>query len=127
MPRETRKDRSDSDLRETLDHSTTDTRSGEGPLAERLLPVKLGRYQVTRLLGRGGMGSVYLARDEQLDRDVALKVPKFDLKENSRARERFYREARAAAKITHPNLCPIYDVSEIDGIHCIAMAYIKGR
>ncbi|MEO1523833.1 MAG: protein kinase [Planctomycetota bacterium] len=127
MARETRKERSDSNLKETLDFSASDTRGGEGPLAENALPVKLGRYEVSKLLGRGGMGSVYLARDEQLDRDVALKVPKADLKENDKARERFYREARAAAKITHPNLCPIYDVTEIDGIHCIAMAYIKGR
>ncbi|MAI69467.1 MAG: hypothetical protein CMM01_00935 [Rhodopirellula sp.] len=89
-------------------------------------PAHLGRYQIEDLLGRGGMGSVYRAHDTQLDRKVALKVPKFEANTNSRLIDRFYREARSAANLAHPNLCPVFDVGEFDGIHYIAMALIKG-
>lgn len=89
-------------------------------------PTNLGRYQIETLLGRGGMGSVYQAHDTQLDRKVALKVPKFEANTNSRLIDRFYREARSAANLAHPNLCPVFDVGEVDGTHYIAMALIKG-
>ena len=100
------------------------------------LPIKLtrtfGRYRIIKRLGRGAMGSVYLAHDTHLDRRVALKVPHF--RSEGRASEpnrldvdRFYREARIAATFDHPNLCPLYDVGQIDGIHYLSMAYIKGR
>ena len=89
-------------------------------------PTNLGRYQIEALLGRGGMGSVYRAHDTQLDRKVALKVPKFEANTNSRLIDRFYREARSAANLAHPNLCPVFDVGEVDGTHYIAMALIKG-
>ncbi len=89
-------------------------------------PTSLGRYQIEALLGRGGMGSVYQAHDTQLDRKVALKVPKFESNTNSRLIDRFYREARSAANLAHPNLCPVFDVGEVDGTHYIAMALIKG-
>jgi serine/threonine protein kinase len=88
---------------------------------------KIGPYTVSGLIGQGGMGEVYQARDTQLDRDVALKVPRFDVSESRDCIERFYREARAAATIRHPNLCPVYDVGEIDGQHYISMAHIEGR
>ncbi|MHC5538263.1 protein kinase domain-containing protein, partial [Singulisphaera rosea] len=74
-----------------------------------------GRYKVIRTLGRGGMGSVFLAHDTQLGRDVALKVPHLGEKGRSEALERFSREAKAAAALDHPNLCPVYDVGEVDG------------
>ncbi|MEM1226610.1 MAG: protein kinase [Planctomycetota bacterium] len=112
---------------ETMDSSSGDTRGDVGPIDEQSLPVELGRYLIEEVLGRGGMGAVYRARDKQLDRDVALKVPRFKSGESDTAIKRFYREARAAATLSHPNLCAIYDVAEIDGVHCIAMAYIKGR
>ncbi|MCA9085141.1 MAG: SUMF1/EgtB/PvdO family nonheme iron enzyme [Planctomycetaceae bacterium] len=89
-----------------------------------------GRYKVEKILGQGAMGAVYLARDTQLDRDVALKIPKFGLGNNvddQELLERFYREARAAATLRSPNICPVYDVGEIDGQHYITMAYIEGR
>ena len=89
-------------------------------------PNRLGRYQIETLLGRGGMGSVYRAHDTQLDRKVALKIPKFEANTNSRLIDRFYREARSAANLAHPNLCPVFDVGEVDGTHYIAMALIKG-
>jgi class 3 adenylate cyclase/predicted Ser/Thr protein kinase len=73
------------------------------------------------------MGTVYLAHDTQLDRPVALKVPRFGPEPDAAALERFYREARAAALLHHPNICPVYDVGEIDGIHFLTMAYIEGQ
>ena len=72
------------------------------------------------------MGTVYLARDESLDRPVALKVPKIAEGKKS-VLERFYREARAAATLNHPNLCGIYDIGEQDGQPYIALAYIDGQ
>jgi predicted Ser/Thr protein kinase len=71
------------------------------------------------------MGTVYLAIDTQLDRQVALKTPQFD--QDSDLLQRFQREARAAAALRHPNICPIYDFGQIDGTHFISMAYIEGE
>jgi serine/threonine protein kinase len=86
-----------------------------------------GRYQIVRTLGQGGMGAVYLAQDTQLDRRVALKIPHLPPGSGPEVLERFYREARAAAALNHPNLCPIYDVGQVDGAPYLTMAYIEGR
>ncbi|MBI1311544.1 SUMF1/EgtB/PvdO family nonheme iron enzyme [bacterium] len=86
-----------------------------------------GRYTILKELGRGAMGAVYLAKDEQLDREVALKIPKFDGDADPGILDRFYREARSAAALHHPGICPIFDVGEIDGQHYITMAFIKGH
>ncbi|MDG1895195.1 MAG: protein kinase [Fuerstiella sp.] len=91
------------------------------------MPTDFGRYQIERSLGEGGMGAVYLAHDSQLDRKVALKTPKFASNSDPNLISRFYREARSAATLQHPNICPVYDVGEIGGIHYISMAYIEGR
>ena len=96
------------------------------------LPRRFGRYRVLELLGQGAMGTVYLVRDTQLHRQVALKVPHVrpgdaDGKPDQRVLGRFYREAHAAAILRHPNLCPVYDVGQIDGIPYLTMAYIRGR
>jgi predicted Ser/Thr protein kinase len=90
------------------------------------LPARFGRYRLEKLLGKGGMGSVYLAHDTQLDRKVALKVPTFGPDDDG-LRERFFREARAAATLHHPNLCPVHDVGELDGVHFLTMAFIDGK
>jgi hypothetical protein len=90
------------------------------------LPPTFGRYRIERILGQGGMGAVYLAHDTQLDRAVALKVPRFD-KIDPQGIERFYREARIAATFHHPNLCPVYDVGQIDGNHYLTMPYLQGE
>ncbi|HZU36192.1 MAG TPA: protein kinase, partial [Gemmataceae bacterium] len=90
------------------------------------LPRMLGRYELRRLLGKGGMGAVYLAHDTQLDRPVALKIPSF-ASSGTLARERFVQEARAAALVSHPNLCPVYDAGAIDGVEYLTMAYIEGK
>ncbi|MBI1918655.1 MAG: protein kinase [Planctomycetes bacterium] len=90
------------------------------------LPERFGRYRIVRKLGQGGMGTVYLAHDEQLDRPVALKVPRL-VAGDSEGTERFKREARTAATLSHPNLCPIFDVGEVDGRPYLTMAYVEGR
>ncbi len=105
---------------------TSETPSVAGRLPLQL-PASFGRYELLRLLGRGGMGAVYLARDTQLDRSVALKVPFFTAEDGPHVLERFFREARAAATLHHANICPIFDVGEINGIHFLTMAYIDGR
>jgi predicted Ser/Thr protein kinase len=91
------------------------------------LPSPFGRYVILRLLGKGGMGSVYLAHDRQLERRVALKVPHLRSDDRAVPRERFFREARAAARVEHPGICPVHDVGEIDGVPYLTMAYLEGR
>src|SRR5947209_8348269 len=90
------------------------------------LPEKFGRYHIVKVLGQGGMGVVYLARDTQLEREVALKVPHFDADRGPKLLDRFEHEARAAARVHHPNICPIYDVGEINGRRYLTMAFIDG-
>jgi predicted Ser/Thr protein kinase len=90
-------------------------------------PTEFGRYRILRSLGQGAMGVVYLAEDTQLQRQVALKIPQLEATAGSTRLERFYREARLAATLRHPNLCPVYDVGEFQGTHFISMAYIEGK
>jgi formylglycine-generating enzyme required for sulfatase activity/predicted Ser/Thr protein kinase len=91
------------------------------------LPEQFGRYRIVKKLGAGGMGTVYLAHDTALGRPVALKVPRFDTDDDAATRRRFLREARAAATIDHPNICPVHDVGEIDGRLYLTMAYVEGQ
>ncbi|MDH4183754.1 MAG: PEGA domain-containing protein [Nitrospinota bacterium] len=92
---------------------------------------KLGRYEITRELGRGGMGIVLQARDPMIDRLVALKIIKFDdlLEPERKAEllERFFIEARAAGKLTHPNIVTIHDVSQEDETYFITMEFLEGH
>lgn len=97
------------------------------PATEALPAYPLGRYRLEKLLGRGGMGSVYLARDLDLDRPVALKIPNFSDPAPPEAVERFFREAHSAAAITHPNICPVYAAGDSGGVRYMAMGYIEGR
>jgi len=90
-------------------------------------PRRIGRYDCVRLLGRGGMGEVWLAHDEQLDRNVALKLPRFSETCRDELVDRFHREARAVAKLAHPNLCVIHDVGQEDGVPFLAMQYLPGE
>lgn len=91
------------------------------------IPEEFGRYKIIRSLGEGAMGVVFLAEDTQLQRQVALKIPQFDDSKTGARLERFYREARLAATLNHPNICPIFDVGEFEGTHFISMAYIQGK
>ncbi|MEP7001523.1 MAG: serine/threonine-protein kinase, partial [bacterium] len=86
-----------------------------------------GEYSIQRELGRGGMGIVYLARDVQLDRDVAIKVLPSHLSSRPGLRERFLREARTAAGLSHPNIVPIHRVGEARGFVFFVMAYVPGQ
>jgi hypothetical protein len=86
----------------------------------------LSAYQVEELIGRGGMGEVYLARDTRLDRPVALKVLGADLAGDGRFRERLLRESRLAAGLDHPNVVPIYEAGDAEGRLFIAMRYVEG-
>jgi serine/threonine protein kinase len=86
-----------------------------------------GRYVIEKVLGRGGMGSVLLAHDKHLDRKVAIKIPHFNFGLDSEHLKRFLREARAAARFQHPNICPIHDVGESNGQFYLTLAYIEGR
>ncbi len=85
-----------------------------------------GRYRIVRQLGKGGMGTVYLAYDPQLDRHIALKIPKLGDAPDETI-QRFYREAQAAGNLRDPRICPVYDAGQIDGVHYLALAYIEGR
>ncbi len=90
------------------------------------MPARIGRYAITRKLGEGGMGVVYAARDERLARTVALKTMS-SLASDDTARKRFWREARAAASVNHPNVCHIYEIGEQGGELFIAMELLEGE
>ncbi|EDM75916.1 serine/threonine kinase family protein [Plesiocystis pacifica SIR-1] len=89
-------------------------------------PIRLGRYSVLRHLGRGGMSTVYRAYDPELDRQVALKLVTIDDPRDADGPARLVREARAMAKISHPNVAPVYDVGLVEGAVFIAMELIEG-
>ncbi|MES2521863.1 MAG: serine/threonine-protein kinase [Gemmatimonadota bacterium] len=86
-----------------------------------------GEYSLQRELGRGGMGIVYLARDVQLDRDVAIKTLPPSPAHTADARERFLREARTAAGLSHPHIVPIHRVGEAGGFVFFVMSYVEGE
>src|SRR5947207_8558757 len=90
------------------------------------LPEQFGRYRIVRKLGEGGMGAVYMAEDSALGRQIALKVPHFTDADGPQVVERFLREARVAAGIQHPNLCPVYDVGEVNGVRYLTMPLLQG-
>jgi WD40 repeat protein/serine/threonine protein kinase len=86
----------------------------------------VGRFEIRQELGRGGFGVVYLAYDPELRRQVALKVPRPEILITPELRERFHREARAAAGLQHPNLVPLYEVGEVGAICYLVSAYCPG-
>ncbi|MGA2845691.1 MAG: protein kinase [Candidatus Acidiferrales bacterium] len=88
---------------------------------------KLGPYEIQSLLGAGGMGEVYRARDTRLDRTVAVKVLPQGLADTPEVRQRFEREARAVSSLNHPHICALYDVGNQDGIEYLVMEYIEGE
>src|SRR5262245_51123180 len=87
---------------------------------------QLGAYEITALLGKGGMGEVYRATDKRLDRTVAIKVLRVQLSANSEMRERFEREARAVASLNHPNVCVLHDVGRHEDIDFLVLEFIEG-
>ncbi|APZ95828.1 family 16 glycoside hydrolase [Fuerstiella marisgermanici] len=112
--------------RDTASPGKADSVPASGRSFEEL-PVEFGRYRLQKVLGQGAMGAVYLAHDTKLAREVALKTPKLDVFEGDEMVERFEREARSAATLHHRNICPVFDVGEIDGVRFLTMAYIDGK
>jgi serine/threonine protein kinase len=91
------------------------------------IPAQLGPYRIKKRLGGGGMGTVYLVENTKLEREEALKIPHLEQAGDPEMKKRFLVEARAAAKLDHPNLCQVYDADEIDGQLYMTMRYLKGR
>jgi serine/threonine protein kinase/tetratricopeptide (TPR) repeat protein len=115
------------------DRTKSATGGGVGPVAPdapntALSPgSSVGPYQICALLGAGGMGIVYLARDTRLDRDVAIKVLPTAFASDAHRRRRFEHEARAAASLNHPNIVSVHDVGLDDGVPFIVMEYVRGE
>jgi serine/threonine protein kinase len=113
--------------------STTDTGAwrehfaerGSGPLAE--IPSAIGRYRVVSLLGEGGFGTVFLAHDDDLDRPVAIKVPRPDRIARPEDVEAYLAEARILARLDHPHIVPVYDVGRTPDGHCYVVSkFVEG-
>ena len=85
------------------------------------------RYEIKKRLGQGGMGNVFEAFDKKLHRSVAIKIPRFNSNAKTETLERFQREARSMARLSHPNLCKIYDVDQFDDFHFLSMELVFGE
>src|SRR5262245_40228751 len=99
---------------------------GDAITRARLEGSRIGPYELTARIGAGGMGEVYKARDTRLDRTVAVKVLPAHGLQDSHARERFEREARAVAALNHPHICTLYDIGSSDDIDFLVMEYVDG-
>lgn len=114
----------DSDLHETITHTPESTPHPDAP-AERL-PRKCGKYELLEVLGRGGMGVVYKARQVNLNRTVAVKMILEGRLASTSDIQRFRIEAQAAGRLSHSNVVTVYEISEVDGRHYYSMDYIDG-
>src|SRR5215475_4499902 len=94
--------------------------------APQLIGRELANYRVVSLLGRGGMGEVYLAEDKRLHRKVALKLLPAQFTNDAERVRRFEREAKAASATNHPNILTIHEIGEVDGAHFIATEFVDG-
>src|SRR5262249_32801142 len=112
-------------LRDSASDRLTARSDPSRPMFHRF-PTTFGRYTVLRQLGEGGMGFVFEAEDTQLGRRVALKVPRVLEADGPEVVERFKREARVAARIHHPNICPVYEAGQIDGALYLTMPLLEG-
>src|SRR3954453_9136656 len=92
-----------------------------------MIGAKLGNYRILEKIGAGGQGTVYKALDKKLGRTVVIKVLPPELTVKQANLKRFEREARLASALDHPNICTIFDLNEVDGVHFIAMQHVQGR
>jgi tRNA A-37 threonylcarbamoyl transferase component Bud32 len=120
------------DLAATLPPETSGSGASHETGADRppdgaILPKRFGRFAVRAKLGEGAFGDVFLAHDPQLDREVALKVAKREALGTPDRAQRFFREARAAANLRHPNIVPLFETGTADEQYFIASAYVAGR
>ncbi len=106
--------------------ATAPSTSSVDVVRERLQRVIEGKYRIERLLGKGGMGAVFLAHDLTLEREVAIKVLPPDIAQDEQVVRRFQQEAKTAAKLDHPNIIPIYRVESDGGLNYFVMKYISG-
>jgi len=107
----------------------TESKNGDGTpssFIERFKHAVSGRYEIIRELGRGGMAIVFLAKDKRLERKVALKLLPEEFQHDENFRQRFLREARVSAKLSHPNIIQIHDVNEVGDFTYFSMSYIEG-
>jgi serine/threonine protein kinase len=95
--------------------------------APTLVGKSLGTYQILRVLGAGGMGEVYRARDTRLNREVAIKVLPRHLSERRDLQQRFEQEARAASALNHPNIITIHEIGQLDSVHYMVMELVEGK
>jgi len=120
---------------ETATSAPTETSAGEGgfssapSLESRFIPgtVLARRYRIVGLIGRGGMGEVYRADDLKLGQPVALKFLPQALERNQVRLERFLNEVKTALKVSHPNVCRVHDIGEVEGHHYLSMEYVDGE
>jgi len=99
----------------------------EGTVEDSLIGKRIGAYKIERILGSGGMGRVYYAYQESVDRAVALKLLSPSLSENKNLKERFIMEAKAAGRLLHPNIVTVFDAGEVEGKAYIAMEFVDGE
>src|SRR6184192_4685895 len=92
-----------------------------------MIGAKLGNYRILEKIGAGGQGTVYKATDTKLGRSVVIKVLPPELTAKEANLKRFEREARLASSLDHPNICTIFDLDEVGGVHFIVMQLITGR
>ena len=104
--------------------ASSDTLDGEGFTPGTVIAE---RYRVIGLIGRGGMGEVYRADDLKLGQPVALKFLPRDLANDRGRLDRFFTEVRMARQVSHPNVCRVYDIAEVDGQHFLSMEYVDGE
>ena len=107
-------------------HAAEETPASPGVPAEWRGSKRFGRFELIERLGQGGYGTVYRARDPQLDREVALKIPRAGLLVDAPDVQRFLREARAAAQLRHPNIVPVHEAGQVEGTYFIASECIQG-
>lgn len=109
-----------------MDQTRDFNRGGDEPSSDGKIPKRLGGFKLDRQLGKGGMGTVFLATQLSLDREVAIKILKPELTENPSFVSRFVREAYAAAQLVHHNVVQIYDIGSQGNVHYFSMELVKG-